>query len=108
MNYDLGNIEYVKAVVITGFKADVNVKVQIKLKDAIDVENIQVKLVSNKRGFNQVDKRKLSSYHKLWNIPDDVLKILEYFTGETPPYKSKKIKEECLWLNFLKVNKINW
>ena len=40
MGYDLNNMEYVKATVIHGFKADVNVKVQIKLKVAIDVENI--------------------------------------------------------------------
>ncbi|AWX14563.1 hypothetical protein CEP49_08540 [Mergibacter septicus] len=87
MQYNLDNIEYVKAVVISGFKADINVKVQIKLKDALDVENIQVKLVSNKKGFNQIDKRWLSSYNILWNIPEDVYKILEYFTGEIPPYR---------------------
>ena len=43
MQYDLNNIEYVKAVVLTGYKADINVQVQIKLKSAVDTENIQVK-----------------------------------------------------------------
>ena len=88
MGYDLNNMEYVKATVIHGFKADVNVKVQIKLKVAIDVENIQVKLVSNKRGFNQIDKRWLKSYNFLWNIPNEVYKLLQYFTGELEPYRT--------------------
>ena len=88
MQYKLEEIEYVKAVVIHGYKADVNVKVQIKLKNALDIENIQVKLVSNKKGFNQIDKRWLRSYNELWNIPDDVYRLLQYFTGELQPYRT--------------------
>ncbi len=88
MQYDLQNIEYVKAVVLHGHKADVNVQVQIKLKSAIDTENIQVKLVSNKKGFNQIDKRWLSHYKEMWNIPDNIYKLLQYYTGEIKPYKT--------------------
>ncbi|VEU71644.1 R.HinP1I restriction endonuclease [Mesomycoplasma ovipneumoniae] len=87
MGYTLEKIEYVRAIVIRGYKADLNVKVQVKLKDALDIENIQVKLVSNKKGFNQIDKRWLKSYNELWNIPLNVYKILRYFTGELKPYK---------------------
>ncbi|WP_337904553.1 hypothetical protein, partial [Mesomycoplasma ovipneumoniae] len=87
MGYTLEKIEYVSAIVIRGYKADLNVKVQVKLKDALDIENIQVKLVSNKKGFNQIDKRWLKSYSELWNIPLNVYKILQYFTGELKPYK---------------------
>lgn len=88
MQYDLNDIEYVYAVVLSGYKADVNVQIKIKLKNAVDTENIQVKLVSNTQGFNQVDKRWLSHYKALWNIPDDVYEILQYFTGEKTPYKA--------------------
>ena len=87
MQYDINNIEYVKAVVLHGYKADVNVQVQVKLKSAIDTENIQVKLVSNKKGFNQVDKRWLSHYKEMWNIPEDIYTLLQYYTGEIKPYK---------------------
>lgn len=87
MQYDLQKIEYVKAVVLHGYKADVNVQVQIKLKSALDTENIQVKLVSNKKGFNQIDKRWLSHYKEMWNIPDNIYKLLQYYTGEIKPYK---------------------
>ena len=87
MEYDLSEIEYVKAVVLHGYKADVNVQVQIKLKSAVDIENIQVKLVSNKRGFNQVDKRWLSHYKEMWNIPEDIYQLLQHYTGEVKPYR---------------------
>lgn len=85
MEYNLDNIDYVKAVVISGCKADVNVQISIKMKQALDVENIQVKLVSNSRGFNQIDKRWIKSYQTLWKIPDDIVEILKRYTGELPP-----------------------
>lgn len=99
MNYNLEEIEYVKAVVLHGYKADVNVQVQIKLKTAIDTENIQVKLVSNKKGFNQVDKRWLKSYNELWNIPENVYIALQHFTGELPPYKANTRDSRRMFLD---------
>ncbi len=87
MQYNLDQIEYVRATVLHGYKADVNVQVQIKLKSAIDTENIQVKLVSNQRGFNQIDKRWLSHYREMWSIPDDIYKLLQHYTGELKPNK---------------------
>lgn len=85
MNYKLEEIEYVKAVKISGEKTDVQVQVTIKLKKAIDVENLQVKLVSNLRGFNQVDKRWVDHYVPLWNIPERITELLKKYTGQLPP-----------------------
>ncbi len=66
MKYILSEIEFVETVVITGHeKADVQVQVTIKLKKAIDVENLQVKLVSNPKGFNQIDKRWIDKYAEI-------------------------------------------
>ncbi len=107
MDYDLNEIEYVKAVVLSGYKADINVQVQIKLKRAVDTENIQVKLVSNARGFNQVDKRWLSHYKELWNIPGDVYEALEYFTGEKLPYKTNTKDKRRMFLNEMEEEKQN-
>lgn len=87
MNYNLTEIEYVQAYVLHGYKADVNVVVQIKLKKALDNQNIQVKLVSNPVGFNQVDKRFVNKYKEMWNIPENVFQLLKFFTGENPPYR---------------------
>lgn len=85
MEYELNDIEFVKAVVLSGFKADIQVQVTIKLKEAIDVENIQVKLVSNPKGFNQIDKRWVDRYVEMWEIPNDIIQLLKEYTGELPP-----------------------
>jgi len=88
MSYQLDDIESVKATKITGsYKADVQVeiKIEIKLKSLVDIQNLQVKLVSNPKGFNQIDKRWLSTYKEMWNIPENVYILLQHFTGELPP-----------------------
>jgi hypothetical protein len=120
MGYKLEEIEFVKATKITGsYKADIQVQVQvtIKLKDEIDCQNLQVKLVSNPQGFNQIDKRWVKNYVDLWNIDPSTTKLLKHFTGELPPYASnprdprrmfadefsEKDREQLL--NFLKQNK---
>lgn len=85
MKYDLSEIEYVEAVKISGYKTDVQVQVTIKLKKAIDIENLQVKLVSNLKGFNQIDKRWIDKYAEMWNMPTQVVSILKRYTGEEKP-----------------------
>lgn len=92
MGYDLDEIERVIAKILHGHKTDVQVQITIKLKNLIDSQNIQVKLVSNPKGFNQIDKRWIDQYVKMWNIPKDVADLLKYFTGEYKPYK--KVKDE--------------
>ena len=85
MEYKISEIEFVKAVVISGFKADIQVQITIKLKEAIDAENIQVKLVSNLKGFNQIDKRWIDKYIEMWEIPLNISMLLKEYTGEILP-----------------------
>ena len=121
MGYNLESIEEVKAEKIKGsFKADVQVVilVQIKLQKLQNVQNIQVKLVSNNQGFNQIDKRWLKSYNELWNFPNDIYEILQYFVGEKEPkienpkdkrrmfFNEFSQKEQDKILNFFNENKI--
>ncbi|TGY50502.1 type II restriction endonuclease [Rodentibacter caecimuris] len=118
MGYELDEIKSVKAVVLSGKKSDINVQVLVFYKEALDIHNIQVKLVSNSRGFNQVDKRWLSNYNEIWNFDPEVLKILKYFTGEMPPYKSEtrdsrrmfmtefSLEEQKLVIDWFKKNKL--
>ena len=120
MNYKLADIQNVKASKIKGsFKADVQVqiKVEIQLKELIDVQNLQVKLVSQKSGFNQIDKRWVDKYAELWEIPQNISKILKFYTGELKPYISApktynrmlinefNEKEQNELIEFLKKNK---
>jgi hypothetical protein len=118
MNYCLNEIESVKAEKISGhYKADIQVQVSIKLKTCIDVENLQVKLVSNKNGFNQIDKRWVDKYTELWNIPNDISILLKQYTGEILPQGKTKDKrrtfanefdesKQRLLLDWLEKNKI--
>lgn len=85
MQYDLNEIEFVNAVKLSGYKTDVQAQVSIKLKNAIDIQNLQVKLVSNPKGFNQIDKRWIDKYVEMWNIPENVSIILKKYTGEVSP-----------------------
>lgn len=90
MNYKIDDIEFVKATKVRGqYKADIQVRVTIviKLKSQEDLQNLQIKLVSNPQGFNQIDKRWVDKYVELWNIPVDITKILKLFTGEINPVK---------------------
>lgn len=120
MDYSLDEIENVQAEKIKGsYKADVQVeiKVSIKLKNLTDIQNLQVKLVSNPKGFNQIDKRWLKKYRELWDIPKDVYNLLAYFTGESSPKIDNprdgrrmfadefSIKEQEILLNFFQKNK---
>jgi hypothetical protein len=89
MEYKIDEIEKVEASKITGsHKADVQVKIKIYLRQAIEAENISIKLVSNPQGFNQIDKRWVKKYVELWAMPKDVEEALKLFTGETSPQKT--------------------
>lgn len=118
MDYTLSDIESVRAIKIKGsYKADVQIKVEIKFRSLMDIQNLQVKLVSNPRGFNQIDKRWLKNYAHLWDIPKDVYELLQYFTGEkVPNIKTRNKKrmfadefstyEQQILIKFFEDNKI--
>lgn len=99
MKYKLSEIEYVEAIKISGYKTDVQVQVTIKLKKAIDVENLQVKLVSNPKGFNQIDKRWVDKYAEMWDIPPKIVSILKRYTGEEKPSVKKPKDKRRMFAN---------
>ncbi len=114
MQYDLKQIEYVKAIKLSGFKTDIQAQVTIKLKKAIDAQNLQVKLVSNPKGFNQIDKRWVDKYLEMWNIPLEITSIIKRYTGEIAPnisnpkdkrrmfaseFSENELSELLAWLN---------
>ena len=117
MGYDLKEIELVEAFKLSGYKTDVQVQVRIKLKNLIDVENLQVKLVSNPKGFNQIDKRWIDKYVEMWSIPSEIVDILKRYTGENKPTilnpkderrmfaNEFKEEEQTIALNWLENNK---
>lgn len=98
MNYKVAEIESVVATKPHGEKADV--EVLIKTKSDSKKEGISIKLVSSANGFNQIDKRWLAHYVKMWKIPADVEAALKLFVGETPPNKPSE-KPDRMYLSEL-------
>jgi hypothetical protein len=84
----LGDIESVAATKPQGEKADIQVKV--KTKTGEKTEGISIKLVSTTNGFNQIDKRWLAHYVKMWKIPADVEAALKLYLGEVKPNKTSR------------------
>lgn len=100
MGYDLKKIEKIKAIIITGsHKTDVQVQITIYFKEAIAIENLSVKLVSNPQGFNQIDKRWIDKYVEMWNIPENITKALKLFTGEIKPKRENLKDSRRMFLN---------
>jgi len=85
MGHDVDRIESVSAAKPHGEKADV--EVVVKTKGDERKEGISIKLVSSPTGFNQIDKRWLSHYAKMWTMPANVEAALKLFLGEAPPSK---------------------
>ena len=79
-----------------GDKSDVVLKVKTEAGE--NRHGISIKLVSSERGFNQIDKRWLADYVKMWKMPDDVAEAMKYYVGETPPYKTSRDKRR-MFLN---------
>lgn len=99
MQYNISKIEYVKAIKLSGYKTDVQIQVTIKMSDAIDAQNLQVKLVSNPKGFNQIDKRWVDKYVEMWNIPNEIVSILKRYTGEMEPTISNPKDKRRMFAN---------
>lgn len=91
-------IESVFASKPHGEKADVQVKV--KTRSSETTEGISIKLVSSPTGFNQIDKRWLVTYAKMWRMPTDVVEAMKLFTAETKPDKPSRVAGR-LYLNEL-------
>lgn len=91
MNYEIADVNGVTAAKPHGEKADVEVTVKTKTVERVD--RISIKLVSSPNGFNQIDKRWLATYARMWNMPRDVIEALELYVGETPPHASSRNSE---------------
>jgi len=85
MGYNLKKIEKLKSIQVHRQKADVQVRILIKIGNAWKIENISVKLAKEKADFNQVDKRPVDKYQKMWGFNNRIARGLKLFTGEIKP-----------------------
>lgn len=84
IGYDTSTIKNVTAAKPSGEKADVVVTVT-KSDGTERRYGISIKLVSSPNGFNQIDKRWLRQYAKMWGMPPEIVAALRLFVGEDPP-----------------------
>jgi len=70
-------------------KADTQIKIIIKLNNVLRIENLSLKKANSDSDFNQVDKRSIDEYQKMWKFDDEISFWLKLFTGELLPSKYK-------------------
>ena len=110
MGYDPNKIDCVKAIQIPtrikkadirrfGFneeeyeelmhfkKTDVQVQIRliIRVNNALKVENLSLKKANSDADYNQVDKRWVDSYKEMWGFDNEIALALKLFTGEILP-----------------------
>ncbi|QYO66011.1 hypothetical protein [Leptolyngbya sp. 7M] len=99
MGYDHSLIRNVVAFKPNGQKADVVVLVS-DADGPTYRHGISIKLVSTANGFNQIDKRWLRQYARMWDMPDNVVSALRLFLGEDLPVGVSK-RQDRMFLNEL-------
>ena len=72
-------------------KADIQIKIEITIDTIVYIENISLKKANRNAGFNQVDKRPISTYQKIWEFDDTIAYWLKCFTGEILPSQIEEI-----------------
>ncbi len=90
---NISNIQRIQAFKPQGcIKADCVVIITLKNGENIE-RNISIKKVEGKIGFNQLDKRWSKKYAECLNMPQNILDLFKFFTGENEPafYKNKPI-----------------
>ena len=91
MGYRPSEIESVTAIKPHNDKSDVVVTITSGGKTFR--EGISIKLVSGENGFNQIDKRWISHYRRMWSMPPPVESALSLFVGERPPDRPSRRPE---------------
>jgi hypothetical protein len=74
-------------------KADVQVRIEIVIDNVVYVENISLKKANRIAGFNQIDKRPVTTYKNMWGFDDEIEYWLKLFTGEILPNTMLDTKE---------------
>ncbi len=89
-------------------KADIQIKLEIIIEDVYYIENISLKKANVGAGYNQVDKRPVSTYQAFWDIPESVCETLQLYTGEIKPLSHQKLKDNRrMFLNEMEEFRVN-
>jgi hypothetical protein len=94
LKYGITELEYEEA---TKFKkADAQIKICIALTSVVKIENLSLKKANSDSNFNQVDKRSVDTYQKMWGFDDTLAHWLKLFTGHILPDAEKSLDHSKL------------
>ncbi|MFH1825567.1 MAG: type II restriction endonuclease [Candidatus Firestonebacteria bacterium] len=114
MGYDLNKVDSVKAIqvptrikkseinkfgvneeqydkFIRFKKADAQLRIVIVISKILKIENLSLKKANSDADYNQVDKRTVDIYQKMWGFDDEIFCWLRLFTGESNPKRFSNI-----------------
>ncbi len=87
-------------------KAAAQIRIIIKIGNILKLENLSLKKANRDADYNQIDKRTVDDYQKMWHFDDEIAFWLKLFTGELLPEKyikqtaiKKFIDKRRLFLN---------
>jgi hypothetical protein len=66
-------------------KTDAQIRIVITVGKIVKIENLSLKKASFDADYNQVDKRLVDTYQKMWKFDDEINCWLKLFTGEISP-----------------------
>jgi hypothetical protein len=72
-------------------KADIQIRVLIKVGDIYNIENLSLKKANTGANFNHIDRRWVDFYQEMWGFNDEIVLWLKLFTGEFEPKNYKKV-----------------
>ena len=82
-NFKIGEEEFDELVRFK--KADAQIRIVITIGNILKIENLSLKKTNSDADYNQVDKRLVDAYQKMWNFDDEINCWLKLFTGENNP-----------------------
>ena len=102
-NFDINKLTEVSALAHSGQKYDLSVKIMYDGKEY----NFFIQSKKSEAGFSQIDKRWVDKYKELWDIPNNIVETLNYFTGMTPPCYSNTRDSRRMFLDEIEDDKVN-
>ncbi|MFH2069634.1 MAG: hypothetical protein ABIJ11_00280 [Elusimicrobiota bacterium] len=66
-------------------KADAQIRIIIKTGNIVKIENLSLKKANSDADYNQIDKRTIDAYQKMWGFDNEIALWLKLFTGEINP-----------------------
>lgn len=86
--FGVNEVEYEQFVKFK--KADAQISIIIKIGNILKIENLSLKKANKDADYNQIDKRSVANYQKMWKFDDEISFWLKLFTGELNPKKYTK------------------